>query len=334
LAIQFGLGICIDRFWAAKRDPDFHELQGIVRARQAEAPGRPLVLFLGSSRTKQALRAELLNEPGDPSAPIVVNSAISGGGPMMHQVLIRRWLVAGIRPDLIYLEIMPMSLSARQGAPIEEFQQTWRYDAEEVTHLWKYYTEPTRLVGHWALARAFPCYHNQAELRDTLALDIPLTGKKINAIGRDHYGWEASPAVTPPRDAERQSRESVEHYAFALNQPELAPGAVRALRDVLKLCADEGIPAVLVLPPEGSCFRSFAPDVEDRQIKEIHELAAEWSVAVIDARAWVDDDGFADGHHTTVEGADKFTRRFAREVLPSLRTDSHATGNGQRLSLR
>ena len=44
-------------------------------------------------------------------------------------------------------------------------------------------------------------------------------------------------------------------------------------------------------------------------------LAREYGVSVVDARAWVPDDGFMDGHHLLPEGATTFTKRLGTEVL-------------------
>jgi hypothetical protein len=342
LGVQLGLGVCIDRYWPAQRDSDFNELVQIVRERQAApsplspasepneafsaaragargrgqgAPGRPLVLVFGSSRTQGDLRAERLNAPADSTAPIVVNCAVLGGGPMMHQVMLRRFLDAGIRPDLAFVEVMPMALSARQGYPIEEMQQTWRYTAAEVRGLWRYYADPARLCYHWAVTRVFPFFHYQAQLRDVLCIDIPVAGRPRFASGRDDYGWVRPVEMTPPQEIERLTRENLKFYDSALTQPAVAQGALNALGDMLDLCLREHIPVVLILPPEGSAFRSYAPTVAERLVDAVRTLAGERGVPVIDARAWVDDNGFYDGHHALVKGADQYTQRFAREAL-------------------
>jgi hypothetical protein len=326
LTVQLGLGACIDCYWPALRDPDFAELKQIVRARQAATPGRPLVLVFGSSRTQSDLRAEWLNDALDSTAPVVINCAVLGGGPMMHEIMLRRFLDVGIRPELAFVEIMPMALSARQGFPIEELQQTWRYTAGEVRQLWPYYAEPIRLCYHWGITRAFPFFHYQAQMRDVLGIDVPAAANPRFASGRDEYGWVRSAETIPRQERERLTRENLAFYHDALTEPALAPGALKALHDLLDVCLRERISLVLVLPPEGSAFRSYAPAVEECHIEAIHAVAGRSGVPVVDARSWVDDSGFYDGHHALISGADQFTRRFARDALAPHRALLPATG--------
>jgi hypothetical protein len=146
LVVQMGLGLCQEVCWQAGRDPDFDALLRIIRRRQAETPSRPLVLVLGSSRTSLNFRAERLNRPTDETAPLVINAAMIGGGPMLEQIYLRRLLRAGVRPNLVFVETAPMFLSAREGVPLEEgFLSPAKLTAAEAARLWTYYAEPSRL---------------------------------------------------------------------------------------------------------------------------------------------------------------------------------------------
>src|SRR5262245_39319377 len=97
-------------FWHPEwRDPEFgHRLTALRNAR-AERPGRPLLLALGSSRTEMAFRPSVveaaLAEDGEP--PLTFNFGISGSGPVMELLCLRRLLGCGIRPDYLVLEILP-----------------------------------------------------------------------------------------------------------------------------------------------------------------------------------------------------------------------------------
>src|SRR6516162_11731117 len=90
VAAQALLGLGVDRFWPAVRDPEFMMLRAGLAEQQARAPGRLLVLTLGSSRTAQGLRADRLSESADAHGPLVFNYGIPTGGPMLQQIVLRR----------------------------------------------------------------------------------------------------------------------------------------------------------------------------------------------------------------------------------------------------
>jgi hypothetical protein len=315
LAVQGVLALGLEAGWTSVRDPQFAACEQLVAARRAEAPLRPLFLAMGSSRTQQALCAAKLNHPEDPRAPLVVNCSFPSSGPMTHQVMLRRLLAAGHIPSRVFLEVLPMSLSARDGPPIEERQDSAsRFTAGEVSLLWPYYAQRYRLLLPWALSRLLPANRAQAELREAIGIDAP-PGQGKSVGGGDAYGWVACTSEFPTAQVEAFTRKSLEHYHSALTQPALAPGAVRAVRDLVMLCQERHIAIEIFVPPEGSAFRSYASAVEECHMNALRGLARELGVNLTDGRCWVDDIGFYDGHHANWKGADQFTERFAREVL-------------------
>jgi hypothetical protein len=318
-AVQLGLAVGIDGYWPALRDPTFGDLQRIVRDRQAETPGRPLVLALGSSRTKMALRAEHLNHRENASAPLVVNAAQLGGGPMQHLALLRRLLREGIRPHLVFLEVMPMALSNRDGRPMEErVIDLSRFSAPEVAGMWPYCAQPVRFAWPWALVHVWPCQHYRARMRDALSIDTADSTPCRYKTG-DDWGWQCADKDESRPDVETATRATLEVHRLALTQPALAPGAVRAFHDLIALCRRQGSAVVLFMPAECSGFRNYCPEVADAQARAVRRLATEAGVPLIDARTWIGDDGFIDGHHATPAGADQFTDHFAREALARYR---------------
>jgi hypothetical protein len=76
--------------------------------------------------------------------------------------------------------------------------------------------------------------------------------------------------------------------------------------------------------PEGTGFRALYSADAHRQIDAfLAGLTAAHGTPLIDARTWVDDDGFFDLHHLLPKGAAVFTRRLGREaILPLLRGSS------------
>lgn len=315
--VQLALAIGIDQYWPAIRDPEYDDLERMVRSSQAESPGRPLVLAFGSSRTKLALNAALLNNPSDAAAPVVLNCAALGSGPLRNGIVMTRMLRAGIRPQYVFIEIIPMALSNRDGAPIEErLLPAEHVTAPEAMHLWHNFSEPYRLLFPWLRARTLPVRFHNVELRQALKVDLAVGARPRHTLTRDDFGWGGHPTTAFTPEQMKQSTDvALAGYSAALRQPDLAPGTLRALAEMLALCQREHIPATIVVPPEGTLFRAHAPAVAQIHMDAVRNLAREFGVPLIDARAWVDDDGFFDGHHTLGRGANQFTERFRREAL-------------------
>jgi hypothetical protein len=132
----------------------------------------------------------------------------------------------------------------------------------------------------------------------------------------DGFGW--IPAEWDAVSAEKRRAETDfarRQYAPAFEDFRLGEAPARALRDLLDRCRAEKVRVALVLMPEGSEFRGWYPPAMEAEMADfLGGLRREHGVAVIDARAWVDDAGFWDSHHLLPSGAAVFTRRLADEV--------------------
>src|SRR5690242_12739591 len=80
LAGQLALGLAVERWLPGVRDPEYAAKVERLRARRAEAPGRPLVLVLGSSRVQMGLRAGTVAAEGGGRPALVFNFGTSGTG--------------------------------------------------------------------------------------------------------------------------------------------------------------------------------------------------------------------------------------------------------------
>jgi hypothetical protein len=95
----------------------------------------------------------------------------------------------------------------------------------------------------------------------------------------------------------------------------LAEGAAGALQELLDRCSRQRIPTTLVLMPEATEFRSWYTSAMRAGIDSFLErLSRTYQIPLIDARTWVADEGFQDGHHLIAAGARVFTDRLAREA--------------------
>jgi hypothetical protein len=315
VVIQLLLGFAIDRAWMEVRDPEFAaRLKRLANCTQQNLD-RPLILVLGSSRTNMGLRAGDLSRP--PDAPLIFNFAIPGSGPIFQHVTMRRLLAAGVRPARVIVEIMPTSLSCRGGrAPNEEgLLDSARLDASEVVGVYRYYHRPYRLSVRWATGRLLPAWRHQAGLCDVIGLGDGGKSSAGSETWLDEYGWRRPLAAPVTKDQlAKNMQRAMGQYVQALNDGTLAAGPLHAFRDLLDLCKQSAIPVAVVIPPEGSMFRDNELDYSAIETA-IRRAVRDSGSRLYDARAWIDDAGFWDGHHLTVEGAGQFTERFRREIL-------------------
>ena len=102
---------------------------------------------------------------------------------------------------------------------------------------------------------------------------------------------------------------------------------MRALRTSLELCRACGVPAALVLMPEGTDFRAWYPPAVAAALADLLTgLAAEFGVSLIDARPWLSDEAFSDGHHMLPDGAAALNPAF--DVTPSRYVTGFITDRG------
>jgi hypothetical protein len=317
LVVQLALGVCVDQLWPAIRDPEFQGLAELLRCRRSEQTERPFVLVLGSSRTQMALDAEQLSS----SDVLVFNFGIPGGGPMMQTIALRRLLAEGLRPDGLVLEVLPMSFARRGGQPLEQRQlDPSRLTLKEVLFLRRYYDSCDHLARHWLAARILPCYRHQAELRGAIALDGPAEGPEsindrlhVNGFGFRRY---AKPVTPESRAVDLPN--ALGQYQEVFADSALADRPIKALRHLLAFCTQQQIPTALVLPPESSHFRNASGSNWLPIDRKLRELADAFQLPLHDARNWIEDDGFWDGHHAWAPGAKQYTQLFLARILEPL----------------
>src|SRR3954454_9843704 len=94
--------------------PDLYDVEygarlDLVRARLAEAPGRPLLVAVGSSRLVMAFAPEQLPPVPTADGPdaLPFNFGHVGAGPIQNLMDVSRMLADGVRPRWLFLEMMP-----------------------------------------------------------------------------------------------------------------------------------------------------------------------------------------------------------------------------------
>jgi hypothetical protein len=161
---------------------------------------------------------------------------------------------------------------------------------------------------------------NQQALHDGLGLDRPTAGAPVEK-GIDAYGF--APYLTPPpAECAAGIQVHLDRFRARLAKARLAPGPALAVRDLAALCRRERLPFAFIVMPEHSGFRRLHSAEFLAEFDALFAgLRREGDFDLIDARTWVGDDGFWDGHHLHVAGAEAFSERFAREAMPRLKRD-------------
>ncbi len=299
-----------------------------LHARMAEAPGRPLLLFLGSSRPANGICPQAMGEwaPISPS-PLVFNFATLGGGPVRELLTLRRLLGHGIKPKWVIAELWPL-FWAEKG----------RYNESQPVLAADYHLSDLPVLGH--------LYHNQASAISKVACETftPLIHYRGHLLG--HYA-----SFLMSRDTQQQQQWEMVHWAtldewgwlpvawarkgpaeFAKDLEVARQDTLYSLEDVrprehvdwcvrqlIQTCRQEGIQLYYFLMPEPSAMRGwFPPRVQAFYHEYLRGLQKDQGLEVIDTRDWLSDDAFVDFCHLLPRGAKAYSARLAQEVLRPL----------------
>jgi hypothetical protein len=327
-AAQLALALAMENGLPELRDREFSLRLARLRARLAQAPGRPLVLVIGSSRTGVGFRPEALPARLKPAGPVVFNFSMVAAGPVGELLTLHRLLAAGVRPAWVFVEFWPPLWCAEGGLKEEtHLLRARRLSWGDLRFLGKYFIRPERHTLAWCLDRLLPCVsHRSLVLRSYAPSWLPRTRAAREAdswLASDGSGWlthfrvcEQDPGIRPrPQAVERELRD----WARDIGRLRLAEASDRAMRRFLATCRKKGIAVGVVYLPEGKVFRRMYPDAVLAEVgHRLRRLGRQWHVPVIDARTWVSDDSFWESYHLLPWGATAFTRRFGREVLGRL----------------
>jgi hypothetical protein len=298
-----------------------YKWQNLLRLVERE-PGRPLVVMLGSSRTDHLFEACCLDGlPGPGGQPLAAyNFGAPAAGPIHEYLYLRTMLAAGIRPRLLLVEFLPVLLNERRKGLISEENWTsapWR-SLPEMIFLRPYLARPDLKFHDWLEARAVPWYFFRYHLQRGL-LGLMYGGGKPD---RDfiHDAWGHMIPEGPDRgEIARRLYRTRHYYRPTLQELRLGNGPSQAMRDLLECCRREGIPVALVVTPESTEFQSwYGREALAPAAEFLKELRATYDVPVLDARGWVRDEDFQDGHHVLAGGAQAFTHRLIEELRPLL----------------
>jgi len=327
--LQLGLAGWIEWKLPQFRDPSYavraaHLHRRLERERTRDGARPKLVVMTGSSRTLHALRgvqveAELSRKLGHPV--IVYNLGVLGAPPSIQLLNFARLLLDGLRPDLALLEVLPAHLNDGYRAG-DRWAAVEQLDYRDLDLIQRYgLPGDEQLRRAWQRAWPVPWFTHRANLVGQAIFRV----KGYTALSWQHScdnsGWlpGRDHPITP---AERRYAQEDARKQFVRTLPTMRIGGseVRALRRLAQECRREHIPAALVLMPEGPLFRSWYPPAVWQQVEKfLDDLSAEQQTPLVNAREWLEEDDFSDSHHVLLGGAQRFSKRLAREViLPTL----------------
>jgi hypothetical protein len=333
--IQLGLSIRMDRQQPELRDPEYGYKLIRLNSLRAQAPDRPLQLVLGSSRSGMGFSGKVFEEyaEGDTAVPLTFNFSMTGGGPMLELMTLKRVLRAGIRPDRVIIEILPPLLNDMGPLGEAVMLNINRLGWDDLAVIEQYTGLPHYQQRNWLRSRMTPWYSHRFCIMSRYAPGWLEWAARMDGWAElDDHGWLPSrkKSVTPEEYRLGVDRAKKE-YAEPLKSYRISEKANKTLHELLELCRRENIQTMLLLMPEGSEFQTWYPAGAKETVgRYVAELGREYDIPVSDCRDWMDDAAFWDNHHLLPSGAKAFTRRFVREIyLPYLKRGTARLANNE-----
>ena len=325
---QAAVSASIAADWWRVRDPLYVGKEKLYEAHRAasRAGGRvPFeILAFGSSRGYFGVRAvelsaDLTRDAGRPVG--VFNFGTPAAGPLTHRLYLRRVLARFGKPDYLLVEILPPYLACQAGTVMET---NWLLpsrlqsvqERDELHAMGYCVAKPDSLKK---LAAFAPCYgHRLAIANAAFPWLLPRYMNLDGQVNTDAGGTYAPPKPGPPTAEDRAKGVAIARRTYAPFAAGLSVGgpSARAFRRLLEECREAGVRVGVVAMPEGPSFQAiYGPGDWETAMAFVRRVAADTGADVIDARDWVAEDGFSDGHHLTPEGGRAFSQRLAREAL-------------------
>jgi hypothetical protein len=325
---QAALGVFVCRCHPEWCDPNFTFRLTRLRARVAEAPGRPLALVVGSSRAANGFDpASVTAGLGDAPAPVVHNFALLGCGPVRELMTLRRLRAEGVRPDWLIVEVWGPFMPQTGFFAEEPAFFAWPLHWTDVPLARRLFHRSWEAAGIVFEETVTPAVHSRNHLLYRYAnFLLPRSAVSELAAGAmgwatlDERGWLPMGFKRPGPDR----LPAVMQSAYDLTRPildkfEVNPVSDKAMHELLDECRAGGTRVVLVLMPEHSALRGWYPPRARAAFHAwLSRLRADSRLPIIDARTWSPDEHFADHCHLMPDGARQFSARFGRDVMRPL----------------
>jgi hypothetical protein len=309
---EAALSVVMEWWRPAWRDREFGVKLARLRAALESAPGKPLVLMLGSSRVATGIRPERWRDAERPDQPLVFNAGVRSAGPLMQRLWLQRFLDEGVKPDWVILEYWPPAC-LKEETLIAPSRLGWR----DGLFLSRYVSDGEQFLSDWLGERVLPAWSNRYALLNDLSPHLVAEPDRWERL--DQFAWRSAPTPRDARHAQelldaarRQYRSGLAHYRLPVEED-------HALRDALQTCRERGIRTAVIFMPEARAFQQSYPPRVSREVSAyLKELQRDTGAVIFDCRDWLPDSDFSDGFHLLSQAAERFSDRFAEEVLPRM----------------
>jgi len=316
LCLAMSLGV--DHLYPGWDDYELAVLLDRLRDRTAEFPHRPLELVLGSSRAMNAFDTDGMSTI-DPDGPVVMNLSLLGCTPLDSLLMLRRVVALGHRPRGVILEVLPCWIGRHASIREKGHTRLLRYRAADLPTLGR--IAPEWAPSLWRRWTAFNACRWHTLRADLMAEALPTFAARDRLGQRAQretiitpFGW--CPQVhdpVPPATYVKGLEVARTAYQGLLRKVDGRDPVFEAvMEEFFAFCREHQITVrAVVITPENKDFRAiYGPGVEQRTADLLGELCRRHGARLLDARHWMADHRFLDGHHLTARGSQEFTRRF------------------------
>ncbi len=317
---SLGVGVGSE-FYPRLRDPSYGDKLAKWQTLIRTSPTQPRIMMLGTSRTGFAFhgarieaRLTAQNVPAH-----AFNFGIPASGPILHRLYLERLIAANAAPDLLILEVLPSML---EGGPHGPLERHWVFGDRLLSHECEpaigFGFERDKIIREWYGATFNPFHQLRFQLMGRVLQSwIPWHLRYDWSRGADANGWGTPIELTrtPEQRAAGTAHAKLEYFNTLQT---LVPGGgpERALRELVQLCHANKITVHLLLMPESQEFQTwYHPDASARLDQFLAKVCREESCELIDARSWLADEQFSDGHHQLRDGAEAFSDRLTDTTL-------------------
>jgi Protein of unknown function (DUF1574) len=325
--LQLIIGLALDYCWPLLRFPSARK----TMARLAAEPGKPEIVFLGSSRLKAGIVPEevgpLLSWQCRTERPVrVFNASVPFGDVISAEYVFQLLLDRGVRPTLVVLEVSPEQLNSWDD-----------WIGVHIRRQFRWHDAPTYLLeicranqlAFWLGERINPLYYNREDLWADAddAVREATGGKETGELAAvrpqpiDNSGppWEEllRPAnVVEAPEKQELSRNGILHLQRWLRRFHVGGNRANALERILARCRDMGTEVLLVQAPVTLGHRqAYAPEINQEYLAYVQRLTRIYGCRFVDYRDRAPDNLFEDDHHLRSEGGVFFSRLLTFEVL-------------------